>query len=36
MMGWIPSGEVRLPLCEMKSETKAVLRRTLQALKLVR
>jgi 4-hydroxy-tetrahydrodipicolinate synthase len=36
MMRWIATSEVRLPLCEMKRENEAVLRRTLQELRLVK
>jgi len=36
LMGRIPSGEVRLPLCEMKKENVAILRRTLQGLGLIK
>ncbi len=36
MMRWIASSEVRLPLCGMQKENIAILKRTLQTLKLVR
>ena len=36
LMKWISSSEVRLPLCEMKAENSAVLKKTLRALNLIR
>ena len=36
LMKWISSSEVRLPLCEMKAENNGILKKTLQALNLIR